>query len=306
MKYYWLKMKALPRVSFAVTNKEQEEYSESIANNSYTMFRYVDSGEMRIKWHNGDEVVVSKGEYVITPAGVAYDYYSVKGTVCSMFSFYLDNGIQMFIDQDGIQFDKSDNYVYVDIESLFIPVKGKLAFSEKPYKILRQLISDYDTESEYVNVTAGTKVAELFVALAERSLKDIKEAGQDLQGNGEIYCTRIDRYIEKKYMYPITMTTISELLVRHENYISRVYKNARGITVMQHLRNVRIEKAKQLLLTGKYSVSEVAKMVGYTDVKYFITTFKKTENISPGKYSESMFGKRIFSYDLPQFIDEEE
>jgi YesN/AraC family two-component response regulator len=209
------------------------------------------------------------------------------------------------IDRESIQFDKSDNYVYVELESLFIPVYGKLSPSEKAYKALRQLIANYDGEKEYINVTAGIKVAELFVALAERSVKAIKNLGQDTTNNFEIYCARIDKYIEKNYMYPITMTTISQLLVKHENYISRMYKGVRGITVMQHLRNVRMEKAKQLLVTGKYSVSKVAKMVGYPDEKYFITTFRKIENISPGKYSESMFEKRTFSYDPPEYIDEE-
>ena len=305
MKYYMLKMRAMPRVSFAVTNKESRSLKETIEDNKYTMFRYVDSGQTQIKMENGEKIVVSKGEYVITPAGIAYEYSCEPGTISSMFSFYLDDGIERLVTREEIEFEHSDNYVYVDIESLFIPIKGKLLPSEKPYQALRQLIGNYDSEQEYVNVTAGVKVAELFVGLAERSINEIKGVTGDESSNSLIYCERIDKYIEKHYMYPITMTTISRLLVKHENYISRIYKNIRGITVMQHLRNVRIDKAKEFLVTGKYSVTQVAKMVGFHDVKYFITTFKQVENISPGKYQQSLFEERTFSYDLPEFIDEE-
>ena len=300
-----LKMRAMPRVSFAVTDKSSDTLREKVEDNIYTMFRYVDSGQVTITFENGEKITASKGEYVITPARIAYEYACESGTISGMFSFYLDDGIERLVDREEIEFEHSDNYVYVDIESLFIPIKGRLLPSEKPYQALKQLIGNYDGEQEYMNITAGVKVAELFVGLAERSINEIKGAEKTERGNSEIYCDRIDKYIEKNYMYPITMTTISRLLVKHENYISRIYKTIRGITVMQHLRNVRIEKAKELLVTGKYSVAQVAKMVGFHDAKYFISTFKTVESISPGKYQQSLFGERTFSYDLPEFIDEE-
>ena len=59
MKYYMLKMRAMPRVSFAVTNKESEAFSEEIRGNIYTMFRYVDSGQMEITFKSGEKIVAS-------------------------------------------------------------------------------------------------------------------------------------------------------------------------------------------------------------------------------------------------------
>ena len=199
VKYYCLKMKVLPRVSFAVINKGNDEVSECITDNTYTMFRYIDAGQLQITLPNQEKLIVSEGEYVIIPAGVPYEYHAEKDSICSMFCFYLDDGVQKLVEQDEIAFEISDNYVYVDIESLFIPMQGKFSSSEKPYKALRQLIGNYDGEREYVNVTAGVRVAELFVALAEQSLKEIKHAGQDKQDNFEIYCSRVDKYIDKNY-----------------------------------------------------------------------------------------------------------
>jgi AraC-like DNA-binding protein len=300
-------MKSLPRVSFATTNQELEENRERVTGNTYTMFRYIEEGEVHITLDGGEKIRATKGEYVITPAGIAYDYYSPRGTISSMFSFYLDVGEEALIDREEIEFEHYDNYTYVGIESVFIPIKGKITLSGKAYQAMKQLIGNYDADMEYVNVMASAKVIEVFMSLAERSIKDILKANADvdMHEGGYLYCERIDKYIEKNYMYPITMTTISRLLVKHENYISRIYKSVRGITVMNHLQNVRIENAKQLLISGKYSVAEVAKMVGYPDSKYFITVFKKIESISPGKYRESMFTERTFSYDIPKFIDEE-
>lgn len=49
------------------------------------------------------------------------------------------------------------------------------------------------------------------------------------------------------------------------------------------IRIVRLNKAKELLASRKYSIAEVASMVGFADPKYFSTCFKKQFNVSPSK-----------------------
>ena len=46
---------------------------------------------------------------------------------------------------------------------------------------------------------------------------------------------------------------------------------------------VRLNKAKELLVSRKYSIGEVANMVGFSDPKYFSTCFKKQFGTSPSK-----------------------
>ena len=48
MEYFKLKMKAMPRISFAATYSESLTQSDSVQGNNYTMVRYVDSGEVEI------------------------------------------------------------------------------------------------------------------------------------------------------------------------------------------------------------------------------------------------------------------
>ena len=208
--------------------------------------------------------------------------------------------------EEEIEFEHSDNCVYVDIESLFIPIKGKLLPTDRAYYALKQLISEYDRTGEYVNVCTAAKVLEFFLVLAMSSLDRIEPStGRMASERWYSYCERIDEYIEKNYAQPITMTTISSLLMLHENYISRVYKRIRGITIMQHLLDVRIDKAKKLLMTNRYSVAEISKMVGFRSQRYFITTFKRIERVTPGKYYDLQLKQRVYTYDPPEFIDPE-
>ncbi len=304
MEYFKLKMKALPRVSFAVTSSASETMSEAVQGNNYTMVRYVDAGVVELTLQRREKVWVQEGEYFIAPANVPYECTIHKGSTISMFCFFLDNGIEELVSQEEVAFEHPDNYVYVDIESLFIPIQGKLLPTDRAYYALKQLISEYDRMGEYVNVCAAAKVLDFFLALAMNSIKQIKPTtDREASERWYSYCDRIDEYIEKNYEQPITMTTISSLLSLHENYIIRVYKRIRGITVMQHLLNVRIEKAKELLMTNCYGVAEIAKMVGFRNPRYFIATFKRIEQVTPGKYYDFQFNQRVFTYDPPEFID---
>ncbi len=60
-------------------------------------------------------------------------------------------------------------------------------------------------------------------------------------------------------------------------------KSLSGQSVNEFIRIMRLNRAKELLATRRYNISEVAYMVGFSDPKYFSTCFKKQFGISPSK-----------------------
>lgn len=65
-----------------------------------------------------------------------------------------------------------------------------------------------------------------------------------------------------------------------------VYTRLKGITdqaPQDFIRTIRLNKAKELLKSKKYTIAEVALMVGFSDPKYFSTSFKKQFGKSPSK-----------------------
>jgi len=73
-------------------------------------------------------------------------------------------------------------------------------------------------------------------------------------------------------------------------FVSRTlfYKKIKGITGYQPvelIRMLRLKKAAQYIESGEYNISEVAYMVGYNDIRYFSTSFKKQFGVSPSKYN---------------------
>lgn len=67
-------------------------------------------------------------------------------------------------------------------------------------------------------------------------------------------------------------------------YLSKLLKNAWGCGFAEILQRVRLEHAKELLVTTTLTVTEISALVGYENDAYFISIFKKAFNITPQKY----------------------
>jgi AraC-like DNA-binding protein len=68
-------------------------------------------------------------------------------------------------------------------------------------------------------------------------------------------------------------------------YLSRTFSAEMGMTIPQYIRKLRMEKAAQLLKSGKYNVTEVALEVGYSSLSHFSNAFHETFGCCPGLYS---------------------
>jgi len=67
----------------------------------------------------------------------------------------------------------------------------------------------------------------------------------------------------------------------------RKLKNITGQSVVEFIRDVRLKRAAQLLLTSRFRVTEVMDMVGIEDYKYFRSAFQKLYNVSPSEYAKT-------------------
>ncbi|WP_158082005.1 helix-turn-helix domain-containing protein [Paenibacillus ferrarius] len=96
---------------------------------------------------------------------------------------------------------------------------------------------------------------------------------------------QINKYILQYYSeYDFSVQKIAEHFSLSLSYLSRYYKEQTGRTVMEYLKEVRIEQAKRLLRHTNSSVKEIVQQIGYYDVSSFIRTFKQQVGITPGEY----------------------
>ncbi|SMP65286.1 response regulator transcription factor [Anoxynatronum buryatiense] len=96
------------------------------------------------------------------------------------------------------------------------------------------------------------------------------------------------QYIRNYYQNPaLSLQELADHASVHPNYLTQLFKRRMGIPCMQFLTQVRMEKAKELLLQSNLKVSTVARHVGYENPLYFSSYFKKWVGVNPSKYREA-------------------
>lgn len=98
------------------------------------------------------------------------------------------------------------------------------------------------------------------------------------------HVTEMEDYIKGHYGKNITVEEITASACISVGYGSKIFKDQLGITLMDYVLKVRIEKSKRLLLTPHYQIQSIAEAVGYPDAGYFTKVFKKFEKITPTQF----------------------
>ena len=108
-----------------------------------------------------------------------------------------------------------------------------------------------------------------------------------VKGDKSKYVLQALEYIAGHYSdQDISITTIAAHLGVSEGHLSHVFKKETSYTIISYLTQYRVHTAMKLLQDCRYKVYEVAEMVGYRDVAYFGSTFKKLVGMSPSEYQD--------------------
>lgn len=95
------------------------------------------------------------------------------------------------------------------------------------------------------------------------------------------------RYIRENYNRDISLDEVSREVNISPYYFSKLFKDSTEQNFIEYLTNLRMDKAKELLLTTDSSMKEICSMVGYADPNYFSRTFKKNIGVTPTEYKEN-------------------
>lgn len=98
---------------------------------------------------------------------------------------------------------------------------------------------------------------------------------------------KIVRYICDNYATKITLTELSEQFYISQFYLSRMFKEVTGLTLIEYLNTVRIKEAQSLLQETDHSITEIAGLVGYDNQTYFGRMFKRNTGMTPRDYRKN-------------------
>ena len=156
-------------------------------------------------------------------------------------------------------------------------VEGELRV--KLYVLLGKVVDSYwEVPESFQEVIAGGV-----------HLREIEEETLDLSiveqnSNCSPLSISIAQYILKHYEQDLSLKTMANHFKGNAAYIGQVFKRDMKQSFINYLKDVRLEKAKELLKCSALTTKEIAQKVGFKNDTYFCTVFKKEMGISPAEY----------------------
>lgn len=115
---------------------------------------------------------------------------------------------------------------------------------------------------------------------------------QNLRQNANLSRTTNEclNYIYSNVNDRITIEDLAEYTQNSTSHISRLFKDELGISPSDYIRNVKLDKAKNLLRFSDYSIIDIANYLSFSSQSHFSKLFFEDTGMTPKKYRETYYG----------------
>lgn len=162
-------------------------------------------------------------------------------------------------------------------------LEGRQYDSDADYgHMFRQLLLECRGDGAYRETMVKTCVLQLLLHM----LRHLEASGASQPGRQwkEDVVREVIAYAERNYGRHIRMSEISHELCISANHLNAIFKAATGRTIMRHIEELKLDKARQWLRESGDSVQEIAFRLGFYDPYHFSKTFKKETGLSPTEF----------------------
>ncbi|MGN0373401.1 MAG: response regulator [Bariatricus sp.] len=144
----------------------------------------------------------------------------------------------------------------------------------KGKEIIKELIAAEDAETLRKRfVSAMVEISRAVIIQNEESCDIIVKAQE---------------YIRQNFQKNLSLEEIAQSAGISPYYFSKLFKEESGITYIDYLTGIRIERAKKLLANSKLSIKQVCIDSGYINPNYFSRIFKKWTGVTPTEYRDGL------------------
>ena len=158
-----------------------------------------------------------------------------------------------------------------------------LLFRGEEYPRIRELLGEM-WERNGTGVAERLYVRGLVTLVFSKMHERWEREGLLHEGEEDSTVRKIEEYLRENAKEDLT----AEGVARHFNfsysYMAKLLSGKTGQSFTEHLAEIRVQKAKRMLLSENISVTEIGEECGFRDTSYFISCFKKATGTTPGRY----------------------
>ena len=191
--------------------------------------------------------------------------------------------------------EKGTEVLYIGFDILSDERLNEGVYSEKEYCILYYLENIFK-ESRGLDLNRySANVVDLLTQLIVCSL--LREKSREVKQDKSEIVRQAKAYVSENYMHDIDVRTIAKSVGYSYDYLRHVFFEVERITVREYILQERLNNAKEMLLSGRFQVKEIAAASGFSSLSHFCFIFKKHTGKTPQDFAKNnmVFTKMLYA-----------
>ena len=239
---------------------------------SYYELTYVDRGSLCTEI-NGELFELKERELIIYGPDQFHKQYIQNGSSCSYVTVLFE------LEPDISHFSYLLNKIF--------------PYTKKIYSLMKTFVNESSTFTPYMDSLLLCLFQEIIIRLLQgeyiSDIPDKKPSTDVRQHYHDELLEQILTYIDETLYEPITVGEICQKFSMSRSSLQILFNENLNQTPKKYINELKLEKSRQLISEGKYTISEIALILGFNSIHYFSRAFTQKYSMSPSEYAKSIF-----------------
>lgn len=239
---------------------------------AYYELTYVDRGTLTTEI-DGSVYSLKERELIIYGPGQFHKQIIKEGTSCSYITVLFE-------------LDSTENHFDFLLDKVF-------PYTKKIHTLVKTFVNESSSLVPYMDSLLLCLFQEIIIRLLQTEFiieeHDKKPVTDARQHYHDELLEKILTYIDETIYEPLTVGEICQKFSMSRSSLQILFNENLNQTPKKYINELKLEKSRQLISERRYTISEIALMLGFNSIHYFSRAFTQKYNMAPTEYSKSLF-----------------
>ena len=232
---------------------------------------------------NLDSFLINKGDILIIGSQSLHSLTSIPNKNMTWASFVFNINMLKSSSTDGALLKYIAPLLNHE-HQLPIIIKDNTTCYSKIFDVIENILYCYYDKDIAYELELKSLLFKFFSLLYKNNLIKKHQSKNNITFNSTNKIKLVLNYINDNYSEDISINTLAELCDYSEYHFMRFFKKHIGLTCIQYINNLRLEKSSILLTSTNNAIMDISLEVGFDNLSYFNKLFKRKYNLTPKEF----------------------
>ena len=243
---------------------------------NYFELTYVDRGTL-FTTVEGKHYELKEKELMIYGPGQFHTQDIPEGCSCSY--------VTIIFDMETVVYDEESTHYELLLNKVF-------GYDKKIYTLIKTFVTESTSQIPYMNSLMLCLLQETIIRLLQSEFIG-KKNDRPVTGARQHYqdelLEKILAYIDETIYEPLSIAELCQKFSMSRSSLQILFKENMDISPKKYINEMKLEKSRQMICENKYTISEIALMLGFNSIHYFSRAFTQKYHMAPSEYSKTLY-----------------